>query len=153
MKIYFGFTVAGDRSTLEAARSIVQCLEGLGHEVLTRHLVNDDARAADRSLGSQAVYQRDMAWLRQCDLFIAEVSGSSFGLGFEAGYLLGATQNKLILFYNFGVTEKISLLITGNTHPNCTLVPYSSLAEVEVFIKTQVGPAKTPAKRRGEASR
>ena len=126
MKIYFGFTVAGDRSTVETARSIVQWLEELGHEVLTRHLVNDDARVADRSLGPQAVYQRDMAWLRQCDLFIAEVSGSSFGLGFEAGYLLGATHNKVILFYSLNSKDKISLLITGNTHPNCTLVPYST---------------------------
>ena len=91
MKIYFGFTVAGDRSTLEAARGIVRCLEGLGHEVLTRHLVSDDARAADRLLGPQAVYQRDMAWLRQCDLFIAEVSGSSFGVGLRGG--LSARSN------------------------------------------------------------
>ncbi len=144
MKIYFGFTVAGDRSTVETARSMVQCLEDLGHEVLTRHLVRDDARAGDRLLGSQAVYQRDMAWLRQCALFVAEVSGSSFGLGFEAGYLLGATATKVILFYSLNVKEKISFLITGNTHPNCTLVPYSSLAEVEALIKTQVGRAETP---------
>ena len=144
MKIYFGFTVAGDRSTVETARSIVQWLEELGHEVLTRHLVNDDARVADRSLGPQAVYQRDMAWLRQCDLFIAEVSGSSFGLGFEAGYLLGATHNKVILFYSLNSKDKISLLITGNTHPNCTLVPYSTLAEVEAFIKDKVGRAGRP---------
>ncbi|MDR3678274.1 MAG: nucleoside 2-deoxyribosyltransferase, partial [Acidobacteriota bacterium] len=88
MKIYFGFTVAGDRSTVQTARSIVQWLEELGHQVLTRHLVDDDARAADRLLGPQAVYERDMAWLQECDLFIGEVSGSSFGLGYEAGYLL-----------------------------------------------------------------
>src|SRR5208337_1095852 len=99
MKIYFGFTVAGDRSTVETARSMVQCLEDLGHEVLTRHLVRDDARAADRLLGPQAVFRRDMAWLRECDLFIAEVSGASFGIGFEAGYLLGATTKQVILFY------------------------------------------------------
>src|SRR5271155_625284 len=48
MKIYFGFTVAGDRSALETARRLVQLLEGLGHEVLTRHLVNDDAWERDR---------------------------------------------------------------------------------------------------------
>jgi hypothetical protein len=30
-----------------------------------------------------------MKWLEQCDFLLAEVSGSSFGLGFEAGYLLG----------------------------------------------------------------
>ena len=144
MKIYFGFTVAGDRSTAETARSVVQCLEALGHEVLTRHLVSDDARAADSLLGPQAVYERDMAWLRQCDIFIAEASGSSFGVGFEAGYLLGATTRQVILFYNLNLKDKISFLITGNTHPNCTLVPYSSLAEVEAFIKNRVGRAACP---------
>jgi len=39
MKIYFGFTVAGDRSTVMAARKIVGILEEMHHEVLTRHLV------------------------------------------------------------------------------------------------------------------
>jgi len=123
---------------------MVRWLEGLGHEVLTRHLVSDDARAADRLLGPQAVYRRDMAWLRECDLFIAEVSGSSFGLGFEAGYLLGSSTIKVMLFYNLNVRDKISLLITGNTHPNCALVPYSSLAEAEEFIQKHVGRAACP---------
>ena len=81
MKIYFGFTVAGDRSALETARRLVQLLEGLGHEVLTRHLVNDDAWERDRLISPQDVYRRDMAWLQQCEVLIAEVSGSSFGLG------------------------------------------------------------------------
>jgi hypothetical protein len=142
MKIYFGFTVAGDRATLETARSMVHCLEELGHEVLTRHLVSDNARAADRFLGPQAVYQRDMEWLGQCDLFIAEASGSSFGVGFEAGYLLGASTIEVILFYNINVRDSISFLITGNTHPHCRLVPYSSLAEVVAFIQAHVGRGK-----------
>ena len=44
MRIYFGFTVAGDRASLAAARRLVALLENLGHDVLTRHLVRDDAR-------------------------------------------------------------------------------------------------------------
>lgn len=134
MKIYFGFTVAGDRSTIETARRIVHLLEELGHEVLTRHLVSDNAREADRMVGPQEVYRRDMAWLSECDMFIAEVSGSSFGLGFETGYLLGATTKGVILLYRRDLTAKISLLITGNTHPNCTLVPYGGVEDVETFI-------------------
>ena len=55
-------------------------LEWLGHEVLTRHLVEADAWEPDRRISAEDVYRRDMAWLEQCDLFIAEVSGSSFGL-------------------------------------------------------------------------
>jgi 2'-deoxynucleoside 5'-phosphate N-hydrolase len=136
MKIYFGFTVAGDRSTLDTARKVVELLEELGHEVLTRHLVSANAWDADRSISPQAVFRRDMGWLDQCDLFIAEVSGSSFGLGFEAGYLLGATEKKVVLLYRRDVEKKVSLLITGNTHANCTLVPYSTIDEVVEFVRT-----------------
>jgi 2'-deoxynucleoside 5'-phosphate N-hydrolase len=135
MKIYFGFTVAGDRSSVVAATKIVELLEELGHDVLTRHFIREDAWQADRSISPQEVYRRDMAWLQQCDLFVAEVSGSSFGLGFETGYLLGATDKKVVLFYRRAVETKISLLITGITHPNCKLVPYSQLEEVEDWIR------------------
>ncbi|MBI1810113.1 MAG: nucleoside 2-deoxyribosyltransferase [Gemmatimonadetes bacterium] len=141
MKIYFGFTVAGDRSTIETARRIVQLLEELGHEVLTRHLVRDDAWEADRMVGPQDVYRRDMAWLQECDLFIAEASGSSFGLGFETGYLLGATSKKVILLFRLDLAKKVSLLISGNTHANCTLVPYEDTEDVEAFIRSNLSEA------------
>ena len=135
MNIYFGFTMAGDRSSVAAARRIVALLEQLGHRVLTRHLVEDGAREADRVLGPRAVYQRDLAWLAACDLFIGEVSGSSFGLGFETGYLLGATNKKVVLLYSNAVESGISLMITGNTHPNCTLMPYGSAEEAEAGLR------------------
>jgi len=138
MKIYFGFTVAGDRSTVIAARKIVGILEEMHHEVLTRHLVEDSAWEADRSITPKEVYLRDMKWLEQCDMFIAEVSGSSFGLGFETGYLLGATTKRVVLFYRRDAESKISLLITGITHPNCRLVPYSDLNEVAVWIRNNL---------------
>jgi hypothetical protein len=138
MKIHFGFAVAGDRSSIDTARKVVHQLEEMGHEVLTRHLVSDNAWEADRSISPQDVYRRDMAWLEQCDLFIAEVSGSFFGLGFETGYLLGATDKKVVLLYRREVEQKVSLLISGNRHANCTLVPYATIAEVEEFITAHV---------------
>jgi hypothetical protein len=138
MKIYFGFTVAGDRSGIDTARKVVRQLEEMGHEVLTRHLVSDDAWEADRSVSPQDVYRRDMAWLAQCELFIAEVSGSSFGLGFETGYMLGATSKKVVLLYRRDVEQRISLLITGNAHPNCTLVPYTTVEEVMRFVTCNI---------------
>ncbi len=138
MKIYLGFTVAGDRSAVMVARKIVDILVEMRHEVLTRHLVEDNAWEADRRITPKEVYLRDMKWLEQCDLFIAEVSGSSFGLGFETGYLLGATTKKVVLFYRQDVETKISLLITGITHPNCTLAPYSDFNEVEIWIRNNL---------------
>jgi 2'-deoxynucleoside 5'-phosphate N-hydrolase len=134
MKIYFGFTGAGDRSAIGTARKVVQLLESLGHEVLTRHLVDANAWDADRWISAQEVYRRDMAWLEQCEIFIDEVSGSSFGLGFEAGYLLGATNKRVILLYRRELEQKVSLLISGNSHANCTLIPYATEEEVDKFI-------------------
>jgi hypothetical protein len=76
MKIYLGFTVAGSRSSIEAAKKILNILQSLGHEVLTSHLVSDGAWEADRSVPPQKIFARDMNWLAQCDLFVAEVTGS-----------------------------------------------------------------------------
>jgi len=138
MKIYFGVTVAGDRSTVDTARKVVQLREERGHEVLTRHLVSDNAWEADRAISPQDVFRRDMSWLDECDLFIGEVSGSSYGLGFETGYLLGATDKKVVLLYRQDMEKKVSLLITGNTHANCILAPYSTVEEIQSFISGTV---------------
>ncbi len=138
MKIYFGFTVAGNRSSLEAARKLVDLLVKMGHEILTRHLVQDDAWEADQRLTPLDVYRRDMKWLEQCDLFIAEVSGSSFGVGFETGYLLGATKKKVVLFFRRDAEKTISRMITGVAHPHCTVVAYSQIKEVEAWVKTHL---------------
>jgi len=137
MRIYFGFTVAGDRSAVEAARRIVRALEAQGHEVLTKHLIEDNAWEADRRISAREVYARDMKWLEESDCFMAEVSGSSFGLGFETVYILGSTTKRAVLFYRRDLENKISLLITGNAHPGCTLVPYSNVDEVEEFIRQE----------------
>ena len=146
MKIYLGFTVAGSRSSVEAAKKILNVLQSLGHEVLTSHLVRADAWEADRSVTPQKIFARDMAWLAQCELFVAEVTGSSFGLGFETGYLLGATAKKTILFFERDAAHRISLLITGNTHANCVLAPYSQLRELEELVRRHVPAAGLPAR-------
>ena len=146
MKIYLGFTVAGSRSSIEAAKKILRVLQSLGHEVLTSHLVSDDAWEADRSVPPQKIFARDMNWLAQCDLFVAEVTGSSFGLGFETGYLLGATAKKTILFFERDAEHRISLLITGNTHTNCVLAPYSHLGELEELVGRHVSAAELSAR-------
>src|ERR1700731_4800889 len=102
MRVYFGFTVAGSRSSVEAAKKIVDILQSMGHEVLTSHLLREDAWEADRRMPPQEVFARDMRWLAQCDIFIV-----------------------------------------GNTHPNCILVPYSRLDELEELVRSWVSPQKT----------
>jgi hypothetical protein len=75
-----------------------------------------------------------MRWLAECDVFIGEVSGSSFGLGYEAGLVLGGSQKRAILFHRADASERISLLITGNTHPRCTVAAYTSFDEIAAVL-------------------
>jgi hypothetical protein len=37
------------------------------------------------------------------------------------------------------VQDRVSLLISGNTHPNCTLVPYTTVEDAEQFIASSLG--------------
>ena len=59
--------------------------------------------------------------------------GLFLGLGFETGYLLGATSKRLP-HIDGKCNGTVSLLITGNIHANCTLVPYDAVEEAKQLI-------------------
>lgn len=129
MKIYLACTVRGDRGALGAVRALADWLEASGHTVLTRHLLADDVDVAESALTEDAVFARDLEWLTAADLLIAEASGSSYGVGFEVGYVLGrseTTGQRVVLLYDAARRAAVSRLIAGNRHPNCTTYAYDS---------------------------
>jgi hypothetical protein len=137
MQIYLACTVRGDRGAIAGLRSLVASLEDAGHTVLTKHLLDDNVDGAESALSERAVYERDIAWLEACDLLIADASGSSFGVGFEVGYVLGRsdrTDQRVVLLYQAGRRDQISRLIVGNAHPRCRVVPYATGAELGALV-------------------
>jgi len=129
MRIYLACTVRGDRGAVEGLRALAASLERAGHTILTRHLLDDDVDTAESSLSERQVYERDIEWLDACDLLIADASGSSFGVGFEVGYVLGGshgTAKRVVLLYRADRRDTVSRLIVGNAHPRCRVVPYAS---------------------------
>src|SRR5262249_26207954 len=117
MKVYLACTVRGDRGGVAAGRAICERLQRAGHEVLTTHLLADDVDAAEARLAERDVYERDLDWLTRCDVLVAEASGSSYGVGFEVGYVLGrasASGQRVVLVYDLERRDAISRLITGN---------------------------------------
>ena len=65
MRVYLGFTVAGNRSSVQAAKRLLSILQAMGHQVLTSHLVQGDAWGADRRVPPQEIFARDMKWLAE----------------------------------------------------------------------------------------
>ena len=141
MTIYLACTVRGDRGAVAGLRALVAALESAGHTILTKHLLEDNVEGAESALTERAVYERDIAWLEACDLLIADASGSSFGVGFEVGYVLGRsdrTDQRVVLLYRADRRDRISRLIIGNAHPRCTVVPYATGAELAATVLSMI---------------
>ena len=138
MTIYLACTVRGDRGGVLAGRAICERLLAHGHEVLTTHLLADDVNEAEATLTEEDVYRRDLLWLSRCDVLVAEASGSSYGVGFEVGFVLGRSSvsgQRVVLVYDTARRDKVSRLITGNCDANCTTFGYSSLDELIAFVE------------------
>ena len=85
MNIYFACSITGGREFESVYQAIVAALVEDGHEVPTAHLARSDVPAREAEIPSDAVYARDVAWIRTCDILIAEVSIPSHGVGYEIG--------------------------------------------------------------------
>jgi nucleoside 2-deoxyribosyltransferase len=143
MIIYLACTVRGDRGAVAGLRRVADALEADGHTVLTKHLLDDDVEGAESALTEHAVYHRDMAWLEACDVLIADASGSSFGVGFEVGYVLGRsdrTNQQVVLLYRADRRNQISRLIVGNAHPRCRTVGYEDTADLVTRVRENLEP-------------
>ena len=143
MNIYLACTVRGDRGAIAVARALADSLECMGHTVLTRHLLADDVETGESALTERAVFERDLRWLDSADMLIAEASGSSYGVGFEVGYVLGranATGQRVLLLYDAQRRSMVSRLISGNSHPHCTTYPYRNAADLLRFVETFLAP-------------
>ncbi len=142
MTIYLACTVRGDRGGVLAGRAICERLQRHGHHVLTTHLLADNVDTAESQITETEVFRRDLEWLAACDLLVAEASGSSYGVGFEVGYVLGraaTTGQRVILLYHTARRDQVSRLITGNDTVACTTFGYGSIEELTAFIDKTLG--------------
>lgn len=133
----------GDRGAVADLRALVTGLEADGHEILTKHLLEDGVDTAEARLTEREVYERDIEWLEACDVLVADASGSSFGVGFEVGYILGRSDRsnqRVVLLYRTDRQPVISRLISGNSHLRCANVPYRDSSELSARVRALLGP-------------
>src|SRR5205823_7908562 len=144
MTIYLACTVRGDRGGVAAGRAICDRLQRAGHDVLTTHLLADNVDAAEAALTERDVYERDLRWLTSCDVLVAEASGSSYGVGFEVGYVLGRASisgQRVVLLYDQARRGAVSRLIVGNDDAACATFAYASVDELIAFISQRFAGA------------
>ena len=84
MKIYFAGSIRGGRQDAELYRKVIAALKEK-HQVLTEH-VGDLSLSTVEDKGDKAIYEQDTAWLRECDMVVAECTQVSLGVGYELAY-------------------------------------------------------------------
>ena len=121
MNIYFACSITGGREFESVYQAMVHALTENGHEVPTTHLAESGVTSVEAVIHPNEVYARDVAWIRACDVLIAEVSVPSHGVGYEIGFALGIGKPVLALYQE---GHKVSKMISGNPDSNLTVKSY-----------------------------
>ena len=136
MKIYFAGSIRGGRGDAAVYATMIAWLKSFG-EVLTEH-VGDPALSdkGDDGPDDRFIHERDMVWLLDSDLVVAEVSVPSLGVGYELGRAVFLHKPVLCL-HRADMGSPISAMVTGS--PGIQTVSYSSMDEAEKIIRAFIG--------------
>lgn len=133
MNIYFACSITGGREFESVYQTIVEALVQDGHQVPTAHLAESGVGAVEAVLDPQAVYSRDVDWIRASEVLIAEVSVPSHGVGYEVGFALGIGKPVLALYQQ---GRKVSKMISGNPDAHLQVKAYQSVEEAVGMIRS-----------------
>jgi nucleoside 2-deoxyribosyltransferase len=129
LKIYFCGSIRGGRADQELYKRLIVFLQNYGM-VLTAH-VGEENLNHDHRLESRDIYIRDMDWMKQADIVIAEVTTPSLGVGFEIATAFNL--NKKILCLSRIEKNNLSAMISGC--PGLDVFVYSNIEEAEKYIQ------------------
>jgi hypothetical protein len=122
-RVYFCGAIRGGQRLQRRYAQLIVAIEAMGWSVLTAHVgapdvLDVEARAA---ASSEEIRRRDMAWLAEADVVVAEVSVPSLGVGIELATAL-AKGLPVIALVERGVS--LSALVGGDER--ITLIPYET---------------------------
>ena len=112
MKIYFVGSIRGGRDDHALYLDIIGRLGAYGR-VLTEHVGDSGLSSFGEDGRDGEIHDRDLAWLREADCLVAEVTTPSLGVGYEIGRALEWGKPILCLFRkNSG--RSLSAMIAGS---------------------------------------
>ena len=130
MKIYFAGSIRGGRDDFAFYFTIIEQLRDLG-EVLTEHVGEADLQWIGESGDDKEIHDRDLAWLKEADCLVAEVTRPSLGVGYEIAKAIGWEKPILCLFRP-GDGRSLSAMIAGSSEVRVR--EYQSLSEIRQIV-------------------
>ena len=125
LKIYFAGSIRGGRNKAEDYKKIADYIEEYA-EILDKHVVDPNLNSKGESKKANEIYERDINWIKQCDILIAEVTNPSLGVGYEIAYAEKLGKKIICLCEK---NTNLSAMINGN--PNLDVISYLSVCELK----------------------
>jgi 2'-deoxynucleoside 5'-phosphate N-hydrolase len=126
MNIYFSCSITGGRADEQVYQLLVAEMLANGHQVPTAHLSSSNIMELEKVVKPAEIFSRDMKWLENCDVVVAEVSTPSHGVGYEIATAISMGKPVFCL-YRHG--RRVSMILTGNPARNLTVASYNEPAE------------------------
>ena len=83
-KVYFAGSIRGGRQDAALYGEMIDYMEARGCRVLTEHVGLESLQAeGERTMTEEEIFRRDMAWLTESDMVVAECTTPSHGVGYE----------------------------------------------------------------------
>lgn len=134
---FFACPIRGDRKRLPIYRQIVLIMEEEGITLVSKHQTQDKIISSENKLSPVDIYRRDWGWLRMADVFVAEITKPSGGVGAEVAD--AAHMGKPILgLYEKAYENGVSAYLRGKIEFAGTLFPYSNVAEIRPAVRDLV---------------
>ena len=142
MKIYFAGSIRGGRDDAALYASLISVLGAYG-TVLTEHFGASSILATTGTgKNVQQIYAQDMAWVREADVIVAEVTQPSLGVGYEIAKAEDMGKQILCL-YRPAPGRSLSAMIAGSTYKNLVIKEYQNLADAEQILRDYFKQEKT----------
>lgn len=132
MKIYFAGSISGGRDDAVLYQRIIALLAEYG-EVLTEHVGDAGLTpTGEGGLSDEAIYERDVMWLADADVVVAEVTVPSHGVGYEIGRA-EASGKRVLCLHRPRAGWRLSAMLAGNPALRCEV--YESVEELGPILE------------------
>jgi hypothetical protein len=142
MKIYFAGSIRGGRDDASLYASLISVL-GTHGTVLTEHFgASGISTVTGTGKDVAAIYAQDMAWVREADVIVAEVTQPSLGVGYEIAKAEDMGK-RILCLYRPAADRSLSAMIAGSAHKNLVIKEYQNLPEAEQILAEYFKQEKT----------
>jgi 2'-deoxynucleoside 5'-phosphate N-hydrolase len=131
MTIYFAGSIRGGRDDAAIYARIIELLNPFG-TVVTEHLGDAAITLGGENASDRDIHDRDINWLRQADVIVAEVTMPSVGVGYEIGRAV-EWGKRIVCLYRPSHDRKLSGMIAGC--PGVTVYNYQDVTELPDLLQ------------------